>query len=73
VPSDVSVVGFDDLHSSSYRVPPLTSVRQSVRTLGESSAEAMLQLLKKERPRVSLPSVELIVRESTAAPNPSRK
>ena len=73
VPRDVSVVGFDDLHSSSYRVPPLTSVRQSVRTLGESSAEAMLQLLKNERPRVSLPSVELIVRESTGAPSPSRK
>jgi len=73
VPGDVSVVGFDDLPSSSYRVPPLTSVRQSVRTLGESSAEAMLQLLKKERPHVSLPSVELIVRESTGAPNPSRK
>ncbi len=72
VPRDVSVVGFDDLHSSSYRVPPLTSVRQSVRTLGERCAEAMLRLLKNERPRVSLPPVELIVRESTAVPNPSR-
>jgi LacI family transcriptional regulator len=72
VPRDVSVVGFDDLHSSAYRVPPLTSVRQAVRSLGESSAEAMLQMLKKERPRASLPPVELIVRESSAAPNPDR-
>jgi LacI family transcriptional regulator len=72
VPGDVSVVGFDDLHSSEYRVPPLTSVRQSVRALGETSAEAMLRLLKQERPRVSLPPVELIVRESTAPPQSNR-
>jgi LacI family transcriptional regulator len=73
VPRDVSVVGFDDLHSSEYRVPPLTTVRQSIRLLGERSAEAMLQLLKGERPRAALPPVELMVRESTAAPSPSRK
>jgi LacI family transcriptional regulator len=67
-PRDVSVVGFDDLHSSTYRVPPLTSVRQSIRVLGESSGAAMLQMLQGERPDIALPQVELIVRESTAAP-----
>jgi LacI family transcriptional regulator len=72
VPGDVSVVGFDDLHASEYRVPPLTSVRQSVRALGETSAEAMLRLLKQERPRVTLPPVELIVRESSASPQSKR-
>ena len=73
VPRDISVVGFDDLHASEYRVPPLTTVRQSIRLLGERSAEAMLQLLKGEKPRVSLPQVELVVRESTAAPSASRR
>lgn len=73
VPGDVSVVGFDDLHSSSYRVPPLTTVRQSIRTLGESSAQAMLQLLNNKRPRILLPQVELVVRESTGAPHPARQ
>jgi LacI family transcriptional regulator len=72
VPRDVSVVGFDDLHASSYRVPPLTTVRQAIRVLGERSGAAMMQLLQGERPNISLPQVELIVRESTAAPHSNR-
>lgn len=68
VPGDVSVVGFDDLPSSSYRVPPLTSVRQSIGILGEQSAQAILDLLAERRPRLSPPPVELVVRESTATP-----
>jgi LacI family transcriptional regulator len=66
VPDDVSVVGFDDLPASTYRVPPLTSVRQSVQRLGECSAEAILQLIAGRRPQLVLPAVELVVRESTS-------
>ena len=65
VPDDISVVGFDDLPASEYRLPPLTTVRQSVRALGQASAQAMLQMLGGRPPRVALPLVELIVREST--------
>ena len=65
IPADVSVVGFDDLPSSSYSLPPLTSVRQSVLELGERSAEAILAILAGRRPRVAPPDIELIVREST--------
>ncbi len=68
VPKDVSVVGFDDLPSSSYTLPPLTCVRQSVRLLGERSAEAILALIAGRRPRVESPGVEIIVRDSTARP-----
>jgi LacI family transcriptional regulator len=66
VPRDVSVVGFDDLPSSAYRLPPLTSVRQSIGELGERSAEAILQLLTGRRPRMVAPPLELVQRESTS-------
>jgi len=66
VPGDMSLVGFDDLPSSAYRVPPLTSVRQSIGELGEQSAQAILQLVAGQRPRISPPPVALVVRESTS-------
>lgn len=65
VPKDISVVGFDDLRSSSYTLPPLTSVRQSVSVLGERSVEGILALIAGRRPRVQSPTVEIVVRDST--------
>lgn len=65
VPENISVVGFDDLPASSYMLPPLTSVRQSVGVLGERSAEGMLALIAGRQPRLQSPPVELVVREST--------
>ena len=72
IPGDVSVIGFDDLPSSAFRVPPLTSVRQSIGILGEQSVQAMLDLLAGNRPKLTPPPVELVVRESTAAPRRGR-
>jgi serine phosphatase RsbU (regulator of sigma subunit)/DNA-binding LacI/PurR family transcriptional regulator len=44
VPQDVAVVGFDNTGESKYTSPPLTSVDQPLRKLGE---EALLMLLEK--------------------------
>ena len=65
VPRDVSLVGFDDLPASAYRLPPLTSVKQSIGELGERSAEAVLDLIGGHKPRILPPPVQLVMREST--------
>jgi LacI family transcriptional regulator len=42
VPEDVAVVGFDDLPLAATTEPPLTSVRQPLREMGETAARMLL-------------------------------
>ena len=69
VPDDVSIVGFDDLPESGYFAPPLTTVRQDFRELGQRTMKLVLRVLAGEHD-ASVPLVEpvLIVRSSTTAP-----
>ena len=69
VPEDVSVVGFDDVPESGYFEPPLTTVRQDFRELGQRTMALVLRVLAGDHD-ASEPLVEpkLIVRSSTAAP-----
>lgn len=45
VPSDIAVVGFDDVAEAKYSNPPLTSVRQPLREQGRKAMHAVLQSL----------------------------
>jgi LacI family transcriptional regulator len=65
VPEDVSLVGFDDVPTSNYALPPLTTVRQPAYDIGMTAARAVLQLLAGEKPTIQLPAPQLIVRGST--------
>ena len=65
VPHDISIVGFDDLPTSSYIIPPLTTVHRSINALGEAAAEAMIDLLDGRVPVSKLSSATLAIREST--------
>ena len=71
VPQDVSLVGFDDLASSVYAIPPLTTVHHPVYELGQLSAQAVLQLLEGRMPALAQPVPRLVVRDSTG-PTPKR-
>src|SRR6185436_11670956 len=44
IPEDISVVGFDDLYISHYLNPPLTTLRQPMRQMGNMAMEALLQI-----------------------------
>lgn len=65
VPEDISVVGFDDLSTAAYFLPPLTTVRQPVDQMGDLSAQALLMMIDKRDPAFRAPAVSLVVREST--------
>ncbi|MFI6641032.1 LacI family DNA-binding transcriptional regulator [Streptomyces sp. NPDC050504] len=66
VPEDVAVVGFDDIPLARHTEPPLTTVRQPMRAMGEAAAGMLLGHLgggPVPAAPVVLPT-ELVVRES---------
>jgi LacI family transcriptional regulator len=71
VPTDLSIVGFDDVPMSSVLLPKLTTVRQPLVKMGQRATQMLLELIQKPEEKQSsivLPT-KLIVRESTAPPN----
>ena len=71
VPDDLSVVGFDDIRFARYTDPPLTTVAQPMRAIGEGTVRLLLQILNGDGvtapESVTLPHT-LTVRSSTAPP-----
>ena len=78
IPEDVSIVGFDDIPFAALANPPLTTVGQPIRQLGEQAADLLLNVIEHgtasaadhdtRAPNVLLPN-ELIRRASTAPPS----
>ena len=68
IPSEVSIVGFDDIPEAPYFTPPLTTVRQDFNEVGTRSVRMLLgTMLNGERlDPGSMVEPELIVRASTA-------
>jgi DNA-binding LacI/PurR family transcriptional regulator len=66
VPHDLSVVGFDDIDLAPFMEPPLTTVAQPKREMGEAAVHMVLDLLagRPAVPECVLPA-RLIVRSST--------
>jgi LacI family transcriptional regulator len=70
VPGDVAVIGFDDVPLAAHTDPPLTTVRQPLRQMGETAAR-MLMAYFAGTPLPDTPNIiptNLIVRASTVAP-----
>ncbi|WP_223878542.1 LacI family DNA-binding transcriptional regulator [Microbacterium radiodurans] len=68
VPTDVSVVGFDDTEEGAMLVPPLTTVRQEWRALGRDALDLALAMSDGAGPSSVILPTSLIIRSSTAAP-----
>ncbi len=70
VPSDLSVVGFDNITMSNYTDPPLTTVSAAKEYMGKLAVSRVLEMIEnKDTPpkRQEVP-VELIVRNSASKP-----
>jgi DNA-binding LacI/PurR family transcriptional regulator len=70
VPSDVSVVGFDDMPMAALTSPHLTTVRQPLADMGRMATNMLVQLVQRARldsARVEL-ATTLVTRESCALP-----
>jgi DNA-binding LacI/PurR family transcriptional regulator len=67
IPAEISVCGFDDLFLADYLDPPLTTIRQPMRRMGEMAVEHLVEVIAggEERVRVRV-DPELVVRRSTA-------
>jgi DNA-binding LacI/PurR family transcriptional regulator len=67
VPSDISVIGFDDIPGAAFHYPSLTTVRQPLRRMGEIAAQTLVERIegRKDYPAEIAVAPELIIREST--------
>jgi LacI family transcriptional regulator len=66
VPNDISIIGFNDLPTSKYLIPPLTSIRVHLNFMAVTAIELFKERIEKGRmiaKKVLIPS-ELVVRKS---------
>jgi DNA-binding LacI/PurR family transcriptional regulator len=67
IPSDVAVIGFDDIPAASLAHPPLTTVQQDYRLAGEVLVDTLLTLIEGKSAESKTLPAKLIVRKSCGA------
>lgn len=71
VPTDMSVVGFDDIRLAEFVNPPLSTIRMARQDLAHAAFTGLMQLQGAENPAALEPiriGTKLIVRQSTESP-----
>jgi LacI family transcriptional regulator len=70
VPEDIALAGFDDIFPTSLCDPPLTTVHQPMRMIGERACDRLIERIGAPslRPRVELLPTELVLRSSCGCP-----
>ncbi|MFD2093692.1 LacI family DNA-binding transcriptional regulator [Blastococcus deserti] len=73
VPRQLSVVGFDNIPESAVADPPLTTVQQPIRRMGQEAADMLLALIAGEAVADvhRTLATSLVLRASTAPPTPA--
>jgi LacI family transcriptional regulator/LacI family repressor for deo operon, udp, cdd, tsx, nupC, and nupG len=68
MPSQLSVIGFDDIDMAAYTIPPLTTIRQPRFELGQQAMRIMFDLLDEHQAANEILPCELVVRQTTMPP-----
>jgi len=70
IPDELSLVGFNDVATAKYMMPPLTTVKLYTEIMGETAVDLLLDRLttKREVSKKIIIDTKLIVRESSAEP-----
>jgi LacI family xylobiose transport system transcriptional regulator len=75
IPGDLSVVGYDDLRIARWAGPPLTTIHVPLVGMAEQAVHLVMRL--RDEPELAFSRIDidttLVVRESTAAPRPTRR
>lgn len=71
VPTDVSVVGFDDIPAAQYLTPALSTVKVHTEFMGETAVKLLIERLvdKRDIPKKIVIPTELVIRDSTCSKN----
>ncbi|MCR1808792.1 LacI family DNA-binding transcriptional regulator [Haploplasma modicum] len=68
VPNDIQVIGYDDISMAKHFTPPLTTIRQDRKRLGEKAAHDLIENIENmesNKEEIIRIPVELVVRETT--------
>lgn len=67
IPEDLKIVGFDNTQASQFVNPPMTTIEQNFKKIGNKSMRHLLELIEKPDTHASrlIIDVSLIIREST--------
>ncbi|WP_045518373.1 LacI family DNA-binding transcriptional regulator [Neobacillus niacini] len=70
IPDELSIVGFNDVATAQYMVPPLTTVKLYTEIMGETAVDLLVERLssKREVSKKITINTKLIVRESASVP-----
>lgn len=68
IPTDLSVVGFDDIDDAAHMIPPLTTIQVAKQALGSAAVEALVRLMAGETVDDRNLPTRLIRRASVASP-----
>jgi len=66
IPKDLKIVGYDDIDIASMSLPPLTTIRQDVKRMGELAVKVLIDKIEKKEVTIeNILPVSLIERKTT--------